>query len=100
MLECWGGYFSGGLLNDLVKIGLMAEELGVTPKTIYNWIERGKLVMHRPGFVSQLESYEVWLQQRSYKSIYASEMARYGITRDANGRFITKSERERMDSGE
>lgn len=82
-------------MRDLVKIQLMAEELGVTHKTVYNWVASGKLVMHRPGYVSQLEAYEVWLQQKSFKSIFASEMARKGITRDANGRFITKAEREK-----
>lgn len=86
-------------MGDAVKITVMAEELGVSYKTIYNWISDGKLEMIHPGYVRQLDAYEVWLQQRSYKSIFASTMARYGIKRDANGRFLTKAE-QREESGE
>lgn len=79
-------------MADLVKIALMADELGVTEKTIYNWISQGKLKMPRPGFVSQIDSYEVWIQQGVDRSIFSQEMMRKGINRDANGRFRTRSE--------
>jgi len=84
--------------NDWVKIPLMAEELGVSTKTLYNWINVGKLFMPRPGYVSQVEAYEVWLQQRSLKSVQSYFMAK-GIIRDAFGRF-KKYDVEVEESGE
>jgi transposase-like protein len=79
-------------MSDVVKISIIAKELGVTEKTIYNWISQSKLKMIAPGFVSQIDSYEVWIQQRVDKSIFSQEMLRKGITRDANGRFQTRFE--------
>jgi predicted DNA-binding transcriptional regulator AlpA len=72
--------------NDWVKVPLIAEDLGVSVKTIYNWINVGKLFMPRPGYVSQVEAYEVWLQQRSlrrFQSFFQSSR----LVRDGNGRF-------------
>jgi hypothetical protein len=79
-------------MTDWCKISLIAKDLEVTDKTIYNWIADGKLKMMRPGFVSQLDAYEVWLQQKAARSIFSQEMARKGIIRDSIGRFRTKSE--------
>lgn len=79
--------------EKIVKISIVAEELGVTAKTVYNWIEWGKLKMPRPGYVNHIDAWEAYLQQKQDKSIFASTMARYGITRDENGRFLTKRER-------
>lgn len=76
----------------MVKIPLMASELGVSVKTIYNWISVGKLKMPRPGYVNQLDAYEVWLQQQSLKSIHSYFVASQGIIRDNNGRFKKKKE--------
>jgi len=76
----------------------MAEELGVSTKTLYNWINVGKLFMPRPGYVSQVEAYEVWLQQRSLRSIQSYFMAK-GTIRDAFGRF-KKYDAEVEESGE
>lgn len=73
--------------NEDVKVSLMAEELGVTAKTIYNWIAVGKLIPSRPGFVNQVDAYEVWLQQKQDRSVFARTMASHGITRGPNGRF-------------
>jgi predicted DNA-binding transcriptional regulator AlpA len=73
--------------DGLVKIPLMAEELGITTKTLYNWINSGKLVMPTPGFVNQTSAYEVWLQQKSLKSIQSYFMA-IKIPRDASGKFF------------
>jgi len=78
--------------NDWVKISLIAEELGVTVKTIYNWISVGKLFMPKPGYVSQVEAYEVWLQQKDLRRVYAYFMASSQIPRDPNGRFSSKQE--------
>lgn len=83
--------------NDWVKIPLMAEELNVSVKTLYNWISVGKLFMPRPGYVSQVEAYEVWLQQKSLRSMQSYFMSQ-GTIRDAFGRW-KKQESEVEDSG-
>jgi hypothetical protein len=85
--------------HDWVKIPLIAEELGVSVKTIYNWISVGKLFMPLPGFVSRADAYEVWLQQQSLRSITSYFMSVQGITRDSNGRFKQKKS-EMEQSGE
>lgn len=72
--------------HDWVKIPLMAEELGVSTKTIYNWINVGKLFMPRPGFVSQTDAYEVWLQQKTLKT-FQSYFQSKGTIRDSYGRW-------------
>jgi hypothetical protein len=72
---------------DWVKIPLMAQELGVSVKTIYNWISVGKLFMPRQGYVSQLDAYEVWLEQRSLRRMYSSLLAAQGTKRAPNGQF-------------
>lgn len=72
--------------HDWVKISLMANELGVSVKTLYNWIEVGKLVMPRPGYVSQMDAYEVWLHQKNLR-VEISYFQSQGITRDGYGRF-------------
>jgi hypothetical protein len=79
--------------EKITKIALVAADLGLTVKTIYNWVNSGKLEMPRPGYVNYIDAWEVYLQQKEEKSIYSSLAARYGITRDSNGRFITRSER-------
>lgn len=78
--------------TDIVKIQLIANELGVTVKTIYNWISVGKLVMPRPGYVDRMDAYEVWLQQRDIRKIHSYFMAVQGIIRGPNGQFQKKRE--------
>jgi hypothetical protein len=74
--------------NDLLKIGPLADELGITPKTIYNWISDGRLEMKKPGFVSRTEAWEVFgfMQEKRVEISYF--MSAYGIERDSVGRFI------------
>lgn len=79
----------GDRLTDWVKVAAIAEELGITHKTIYNWISKGYLEMVAPGFVSQADVILVWVEQRARKAERQSELVRYGIKRDANGRFIS-----------
>lgn len=79
--------------EKITKIALVAADLGVSAKTIYNWISWGKLEMPRPGYVNKIDAWEIYLQQREQKSIFSSLMAKHGITRDANGRFLTKADR-------
>lgn len=78
--------------HDWIKISLMAEELGVTTKTVYNWISSGKLFMPRAGFVSRTDAYEVWFQQKDLRKIYSYFISVKGTNRDANGRFKSKQE--------
>lgn len=85
--------------SDLVKIGLMAEELGVSVKTVYNWINVDKLRMPKPGYVNRMDAYEVWLEQKNIRKIHSYFMSVQGIKRDANGRFISTPE-EGEQSGE
>ncbi len=80
--------------HDWVKIPLMAKELGVSVKTIYNWISVGKLFMPRPGYVSQVEAYEVWIEQKFLKSIHSNFMAIRAVDRAANGKFKSKKEEQ------
>lgn len=84
--------------QDIVKISSMAQELGVSVKTVYNWISVGKLLMVKPGYVSQVEAYEVWLQQKSLRSVQSYFMAQ-GTIRDAFGRF-SKDDPKVEESGE
>jgi hypothetical protein len=74
--------------TDWVKIPLMAKELGVSTKTIYNWISVGKLFMPRPGYVSQVEAYEVWLHQKQLRVIQSYFLSK-DITRNIFGKFST-----------
>ena len=82
--------------HDWIKIPLMAKELGVSVKTIYNWINAGKLFMPQPGYVSQVEAYEVWVEQQAFRQMYSYFMAVQGTKRAPNGQF--KSKKESVDS--
>ena len=70
----------------------MAIELGVSAKTIYNWISVGKLEMTEPGYVSQVDAYEVWLHQQALRSI-TSYFQSQGTIRDSYGRFKIKGDK-------
>lgn len=74
--------------SNWVKISLMAEELGVTVKTVYNWIGDSKLSMPRPGYVDRLEAFKVWHEQQGLRSILSYFQVQ-GTKRDANGRFVS-----------
>ena len=77
--------------NDLSKIGPLADELGITPKTIYNWISDGRLKMKKPGFVSKSEAWEVFDHMQEKRVEISYFMSAYGIKRDSFGRFIKES---------
>lgn len=76
--------------TDWVKIPLMAKELGVSTKTLYNWISVNKLFMPKSGYVSRAEAYEVWLHQQSLRTFH-SYFQSQNIVRDSFGRFSSKS---------
>jgi predicted DNA-binding transcriptional regulator AlpA len=75
--------------TDWVKIPLMAKELGISTKTIYNWISVNKLFMPKSGYVSRAEAYEVWLQQQTLRTFH-SYFQSQNVVRDAFGRFSSK----------
>jgi transposase len=89
MLECWGGSFCGGSLNKLIKIGIVAEELGVCAKTIYNWISRGVLKTAEPGFVTRADAKQAHANQKQRISEASRFRISQGTRRDANGRFVS-----------
>jgi predicted DNA-binding transcriptional regulator AlpA len=86
------------MIDDLVKISLMATELGVSTKTIYNWINDKKLKSVPQGYVSRTESYEVWLQQKDIRKVHSYFISVQGIIRESNGRFKMKKESSETDN--
>lgn len=78
---------------SLVKIPAAAVQLGISHKTIYNWVADEKLAMAKPGYVDIYEAQEVLLNQQSLRSQISYFMAQ-GTIRDAYGRFTAKAEEE------
>jgi hypothetical protein len=76
------------LEDDIVKIGLLAEEMGISYKTLYVWINDCRLELKKPGFVSRSEAWEVLDYMRLKKSEISYFTSTYGINRDSYGRFI------------
>lgn len=76
--------------SDLAKIAPLASELGVSHKTIYNWINDGRLELKKPGFVSRTEAWEVFVFMQEKRTEISYFMSAYGINRDAYGRFISE----------
>jgi hypothetical protein len=79
--------------NDLSKIVPLAKEMGLSHQTIYNWIQDGRLVMKRPGFVSRTEAWEVFDHMQEKRVEISYFMSAYGIKRDTYGRFVSESEK-------
>lgn len=73
-----------------VKIQVIAKELGVTQKTVYNWINTGTLVMTSPGYVDRDQAWEVYDSMKSKRVEISYFMSAYGITRDSYGRFTSE----------
>jgi hypothetical protein len=78
---------------ELMKISLVAEELNVTTKTIYNWITDGKLTVTQAGYVDRFEAHKVWHEQQSLRSVISFFQVQ-GTKRDANGRFTTSPDEQ------
>jgi predicted site-specific integrase-resolvase len=72
--------------EKMTKIVVAADEVGVTYKTIYNWIEDGSLKLAHPGFVFMSEVRKVWIQKQNIKS-ETSRTISSKFTRDDRGRF-------------
>ncbi len=75
--------------DDLVKIVPLASEMGISHKTIYNWVKDGRLEMKSPGFVSRTEAWEVFDHMQEKRVEISYFMSSYGISRDEHGRFIS-----------
>lgn len=74
-------------MDKLVKIPMMAEELEISYKTLYTWIEQGYLTMPEAGFVLRSEAYEA----KKIASVIASEIRREKVVntpRDERGRWV------------
>lgn len=76
------------MAEDIVKIVPLAEEMGITYKTLYVWINDGRLELKKPGFVSRSEAWEVFDYMKLKRSEISYFTSTYGITRDSCGRFI------------
>jgi len=81
------------LKDDTTKIGPLAEEMGISYKTLYVWINDGRLELKKPGFVSRSEAWEVFDYMRLKRSEISYFTSTYGINRDAYGRFISEPEK-------
>lgn len=80
--------------DDLAKIVPLASEMGISHKTIYNWIKDGRLETKKPGFVSRAEAWGVFDHMQEKRVEISYFMSAYGIKRDTNGRFISDEEQE------
>lgn len=74
-----------------IKISLAAHQLGVSVKTLYNWIKNGELEMVEPGFVLADEARNAFERMKAHRVEISYFMA-YGIKRDSKGRFFFESE--------
>lgn len=70
-----------------VKISLAAEIIGVSVKTVYNWITEGILSTVRPGYVLVSDANNAKdISDRQKSRISKSNLL--GIGRDERGRFV------------
>ena len=82
------------MTDDLAKIVPLSEEMGISYKTIYNWVKDGRLEMKRPGFVSRTEAWEVFDHMQEKRVEISYFLSTYGIKRDAYGRFTSDEDAE------
>lgn len=73
-------------MEKMTKIRVAANLLGVTYKTIYNWIEDGSLKLAHPGYVYLHEAELVHLEKQKQKSARGKDHSK-NFTRDEAGRF-------------
>ncbi len=78
--------------EDLAKIVPLASEMGISYKTIYNWIKDGRLEMKKPGFVSRSEAWDVFDHMQEKRIEISFFLSSYGIKRDSYGRFVSDEE--------
>lgn len=73
-------------MQKMTKITVAANILGITYKTIYNWIEDGSLKLAHPGYVYLWEAELVQLRKREEK-IAIGKAHSLNFTRDEKGKF-------------
>lgn len=73
--------------SDLAKIVPLSQEMGISHKTIYNWVKDGRLDMVKPGFVNRVEAWEVLDHMQEKRIEISYFMSAFGINRDSSGRF-------------
>jgi predicted DNA-binding transcriptional regulator AlpA len=76
--------------RELVKIFIAATSIGVSQKTIYNWIADGKLTTPTPGYVYLEEAHLVWVEQQDLRKIHSYFMVVDGLFRGSDGKFKSK----------
>jgi len=77
--------------EPMVKIQNAANEIGVTYKTVYNWVEDGTLKMTHPGFVLMSEVRRAHLIKQGIKSTWSKERSRRFFRVDGQFRHILDS---------
>lgn len=77
--------------EPMVKIQKAALEIGVSYKTIYNWIEDGTLKLAHPGYVRMSDVRRAYIKKQNMKSAWGKEWS---------GRFFRVSGRFSLLSGE
>jgi excisionase family DNA binding protein len=73
-------------MDKMIKIKIAASMLGVSYKTIYNWLEDGSLKLAHPGYVylKDVEFVQIKKKQEKFDKSQAHSMR---FTRDEKGRF-------------
>lgn len=59
--------------EKMIKIVVAADAIGVTHKTIYNWIEDGTLKLAHPGYVYLSEARRAKIKKFNAKSEWGKE---------------------------
>lgn len=71
-----------------LKITKAADVIGVSYKTIYNWLETGHLKLYHPGYVLLSDARRAKMKADNAKSELSTQVSKVQ-KRDANGRFTT-----------
>lgn len=73
-------------MDHPIKITVAADEIGVSHKTVYNWIEDGSLPLASRGYVYLAEVKRVKEQKQENRTRLSRENTKW-LLRDGNGRF-------------
>ena len=77
--------------EKMVKIIVAADTMGLTYKTLYNWIEDGTLRLAHPGYVYLSEVKQAQMVKQNSRSQWG---------KDHSGRFFRENGRFKLLSGE
>lgn len=72
--------------NINIKIQNAARELGVSPRTLYYWVELGDLEMVEPGKVNLADATRVYAEKQERRTELSTTLSNR-FTRDEQGRF-------------